>query len=139
MWFLVRVLKPCGTEAAYRRHLKNSEPPCDDCRKAAREARVAQRNKSKALCLTPGELAVLNDEQVLREVLEQLRLRLPDAPPNAAAPIAKGIRDTLEALRSLSEPKEAERKAGVIDEIAKRRQARQDRLTKAKIGKNTGL
>lgn len=136
---MARVLKPCGTEAAYRRHLKNNEPPCDACRKAAREARVAQRNKSKAPCLTPDELAALNDEQVLREVLDQLRLRLPDAPPNAAAPIAKGIRDTLEALRGLSEPKEAERKAGVIDEIAKRRQARQNRLAKAKAGENTSL
>jgi hypothetical protein len=28
--------KPCGTEAAYRRHLRNGEPPCDRCRAAHR-------------------------------------------------------------------------------------------------------
>jgi hypothetical protein len=27
-------LKPCGTIAAYRRHLRNGEPSCDVCRKA---------------------------------------------------------------------------------------------------------
>lgn len=29
-----RALKPCGTTAAYRRHLRRSETPCDACREA---------------------------------------------------------------------------------------------------------
>lgn len=28
-------LKPCGTTAAYRRHKRNGEKPCDACRRAA--------------------------------------------------------------------------------------------------------
>jgi hypothetical protein len=29
--------RPCGTEPAYRRHLRNGETPCDACRAAHRE------------------------------------------------------------------------------------------------------
>lgn len=39
-----RPLRPCGTEAAYRRHTKRGEPPCDACR----EAKRAGRRKSDA-------------------------------------------------------------------------------------------
>jgi hypothetical protein len=27
-----KTIKPCGTIAAYRRHLRNSEQPCEACR-----------------------------------------------------------------------------------------------------------
>lgn len=45
-----RVLKPCGTPAAYRRHMFRRETPCPECVAAAREdkrrsrIRAAQRN-----------------------------------------------------------------------------------------------
>ena len=29
-----RQLRPCGTDAAYQRHLRNDEEPCDECRRA---------------------------------------------------------------------------------------------------------
>jgi hypothetical protein len=29
---MTRTLRPCGTQAAYKRHLRNHEPPCDECR-----------------------------------------------------------------------------------------------------------
>lgn len=35
------MLAPCGTPAAYRRHLRAGQPPCDPCRKAA----TAYRNR----------------------------------------------------------------------------------------------
>ncbi len=31
---MARDLKPCGTHAAYRRHLRRGETPCDACRQA---------------------------------------------------------------------------------------------------------
>lgn len=31
--------KPCGTLAAYARHLRHREVPCDDCTRANREAK----------------------------------------------------------------------------------------------------
>lgn len=36
-------LKPCGTAAAYRRHTRHGEDPCDQCR-AANTRDVARRN-----------------------------------------------------------------------------------------------
>lgn len=39
----VRVLKPCGTEAAYRRHIRNREVPCEACRVAANKATDERR------------------------------------------------------------------------------------------------
>ena len=42
---MARNLQPCGTWAAYKRHLRKGEEPCDDCREAAR---VQQRERSAA-------------------------------------------------------------------------------------------
>ena len=42
---MARNLQPCGTWAAYKRHLRKDEEPCDDCREAAR---VQQRERSAA-------------------------------------------------------------------------------------------
>ncbi|MDB5716457.1 MAG: hypothetical protein JWO15_3854 [Sphingomonadales bacterium] len=36
-------LKPCGTEAAYRRHLRHDEEPCNPCRTAAVAADAERR------------------------------------------------------------------------------------------------
>ena len=30
----MKTVKPCGTIAAYRRHLRHNEPACDTCKKA---------------------------------------------------------------------------------------------------------
>lgn len=38
-----RGLEPCGTEAAYFRHVRAKEPVCDPCRKAHRAAAKARR------------------------------------------------------------------------------------------------
>lgn len=38
-----RELQPCGTYAAYQRHLLASEEPCEACKQAAREYRRAYR------------------------------------------------------------------------------------------------
>lgn len=41
-----RPLKPCGTRAAYQRHRRNGEKPCDACRQA--ESR-AERERTRRL------------------------------------------------------------------------------------------
>lgn len=38
--------KPCGTYAAYRRHRRNGEPPCDECRDAYMEAQRATKGRA---------------------------------------------------------------------------------------------
>lgn len=40
---MARELKPCGTPAAYRRHLRKKQTPCKACQKAARDEKRAQR------------------------------------------------------------------------------------------------
>lgn len=48
-----RELEPCGTQAAYRRHLKAGEPPCAACRGAEamvrRKRRQARARRSSSL------------------------------------------------------------------------------------------
>lgn len=39
-------LKPCGTEAAYQRHLRNKEIACDDCL-AAHRAKIQSDKRKK--------------------------------------------------------------------------------------------
>lgn len=41
--------RPCGTKAAYNRHIARGEKPCDDCRRAARLLRQISRRRSTEL------------------------------------------------------------------------------------------
>lgn len=42
-----RELSPCGTHAAYKRHLKRGEEPCAECRAANVEQTLASRAKAR--------------------------------------------------------------------------------------------
>lgn len=39
-----RYIAPCGTDTSYKRHLRNKETPCAECREAHRLQRVAERS-----------------------------------------------------------------------------------------------
>jgi hypothetical protein len=52
---MTRVLQPCGTRAAYKRHLRRYEEACPDCKRAMRDAKRA-RLEAEAL-YTPAEVA----------------------------------------------------------------------------------
>lgn len=43
------LLKPCGTRAAYARHLRNGEVPCEACKKANRVREAAIRGEPRPL------------------------------------------------------------------------------------------
>lgn len=43
-----RVLQPCGTPAAYKRHVKRREPTCEPCREAHNRQTIEERNRSSA-------------------------------------------------------------------------------------------
>ena len=127
-------LKPCGTSAAYQRHLNRGEIPCEKCKKAAREARYERHRKQviHESAQNVNSVIGVDDEAVLRETLAWLIKQREDASPREAASIAKGIRDTLVALRELREPRVKQESAvNVIDEIAQRRKLRADRIAKA--------
>ena len=40
---MTRELKPCGTWAAYQRHLRNQETPCTECAETCRRRSAASR------------------------------------------------------------------------------------------------
>lgn len=123
---MARELKPCGTFAAYRRHLKAKETPCEPCRQAARDQKNqrkdAQRAKAAeaARAATPP-VAEVDRREILLEVLASLRGQLQEAPPQSVASIAKQIRDTVDALAPAEVSVE---QVNPVDEIARRREAR---------------
>ena len=43
----VKDFKPCGTSAAYRRHKRNNETPCDACKEAEQERTNAYRRANR--------------------------------------------------------------------------------------------
>lgn len=49
----IRKLSPCGTLAAYRRHLKNREVPCEPCSEASRIYTRRRRGIADPLPLQP--------------------------------------------------------------------------------------
>lgn len=40
-------LKPCGTHAAYKRHLKHGTTPCDACREANRQVALKAKRRQR--------------------------------------------------------------------------------------------
>ena len=44
---MARDLKPCGTTAAYQRHLRHGETPCDACREANNAQNCGSERRKK--------------------------------------------------------------------------------------------
>jgi hypothetical protein len=54
---VTRSRKPCGTTAAYWRHIRHGQPPCDECARAERDykrARYVPRLRELQPCGTPA-------------------------------------------------------------------------------------
>ena len=49
-------LKPCGTVAAYRRHLRRREVPCDACLAACRLDQAARRTVGQLVAVVAESL-----------------------------------------------------------------------------------
>lgn len=128
---MARELKPCGTPAAYRRHLRAKEPACGPCKEAWREQKNQRKDEQRSEAAEAARVATppvedVDRRQILLEVLASLRGQLREAPPQSVAGIAKQIRDTVDALGG---PEEAKPVVPVnpVDEIARRRAERADR------------
>lgn len=130
---MARELKPCGTYAAYRRHLRNDEAPCEECRQAARDQKNVRKDAARqeaavrAVEATPPVDEEVDRRGILLEVLASLRGQLREAPPQSAGSIAKQIRDTLDALEGPDDV--AQVVVNPVDEIARRREARRRKRT----------
>lgn len=126
-----RELKPCGTDAAYRRHVRRGEPVDELCAQAARDQknrRVAERRGVLAAVvpLPPADDRSVSDGPV--DLLEKARWRVAAAEeliragaPGSAALLKQHAADVAEVKRLEAAGKPRESK---LDELARRRAER---------------
>jgi len=62
---MARVLQPCGTRAAYNRHLAHHQLPCEECYKANRHRLAAQRRPA-----TVRRQAAAEQDALFRQLLD---------------------------------------------------------------------
>lgn len=138
---------PCGTLAAYKRHLRNSEKPCTPCIQANRDAKRNQRDGSRKLrsvtvggdvLLEGARLAAVMDRELTpisakhsaQSDLEMSRDALVAAidevshdDPTRLGPLVRELRETWKALAAVT----AECGEAAEDEFARARRLRAER------------
>lgn len=104
---MARELKPCGTPAAYRRHLRKGQKACDACKRAARDEKRNQRAASlEDAVLLPEDAPTRARLAELRWQAELLRQSIIWAASNSPArlpSLSKERRETLEEIDQLTE------------------------------------
>lgn len=95
---MARKTAPCGTPAAYNRHIRRKERPCDPCSQAnrlykrdLREKQALAIAKLTAIPDPPSGLTRLEELQEQRDRLHEI-LHSATCPPGAAAAISKELR-----------------------------------------------
>lgn len=143
---MARELKPCGTWAAYKRHLRAGETPCEPCRQAARDQKndrnEARRRARQAAGFEPdrerpavGHLRPVGDDELADLTLEPLQVALQDLRqieaymtsddpliPTQFTNLSRRREELIDRVRSLRPDNEGG--SDVLDELAKRRQSR---------------
>ena len=143
---MARELKPCGTWAAYKRHLRAGETPCEPCRQAARDQKndrnEARRRARQAVGFEPdrerpavGHLRPVGDDELADLTLEPLQVALQDLRqieaymtsedpliPTQFTNLSRRREELVDRVRSLRP--DSEEGSDVLDELAKRRQRR---------------
>lgn len=124
-------LMPCGTYAAYRRHLRNGDPIDDACAQAGRDQKNVRADRALVesadvvqLALT-AEPPVEEDLSELDEALENLRIvraAMKDAPANAIAALSKRREELVSRITKLQQTNSSE--VSKLDQLAQRRAER---------------
>lgn len=131
---MARDLKPCGTFAAYQRHLRKKEPVCDPCAEAARAQKNTRVDYGRAESASMVALAlaaepapdVLDELDEARENLRAVKAAMSEAPANAIAALSKRREELVRRIVVLSKSNEPE--MSVFDQL---RQRREERLSAA--------
>ncbi|MCW1803864.1 hypothetical protein [Brachybacterium squillarum] len=104
---MARELKPCGTTAAYRRHLRKRQTPCKACLAASRDEKRAQRAASLEAEVPPPDEAPARERLAeLRWQAELLRRSIIWAATHSPArlpSLSKERRETLEEIEELAD------------------------------------
>jgi len=146
---MARPKAPCGTYAAYRRHLREKTPVCAPCRDAKREnsrarsqsaasrlAKQAALEAEKAATVVPAPVAVTTDTSVLTR-LETLEAMLETSKTVIAALATTDparaylqMREQREILREIAELQsqgEEQKESTLGDQLAAARAEREQR------------
>lgn len=109
---------PCGTFAAYRRHLKKGEPVDEACQQAARDEQSARREKKRDAARVhvdadaPAE--VLDELGELLAMYRVLKQHMLEAPPQSIAAIVRQADATLTRIKEL-EGADEKKSGGLLD------------------------
>lgn len=133
----------CGSPAAYRRHLRNGEDPCDPCREAYTRSRAEERQRARERADAPSPPSSPRPEpadssQTIAD-LELARGRLVELIEGASASVLPGlvrelraVRQQLDAARGdVAPPANALTEVEVVDEFTAARTARAARTAGA--------
>lgn len=132
-----RKLQPCGTPAAYRRHLRNGEKPCLPCARAhaaAKEERAAKRRADEAPVrlnvvanVTAADDGDIDPLQDARENLAEVREAMKSAVPREVAGLSKRRQELVALIVELGGKKEV----SLADQLAAARAEREARRSGA--------
>lgn len=131
-------LKPCGTDAAYRRHRRKGEDPCDACRAAhakhnavGRKAEIdaAALERRSRLAIVSSDVPEVKDakaqtkDQKLPDVEAELlwmykilRTSVLEAPPQNRPGVMREMREILKQLHHQDEGSAGQDLAGALQE-----------------------
>lgn len=130
---MARELMPCGTFAAYQRHLRKREAVCEACAVAGREQKNARSDTGRAESASLVAIAlaaepavdVLDELDEARENLRAVKAAMSEAPANAVAALSKRREELVRRIVVLSKADKPE--LSVFDQL---RQRREERLAK---------
>lgn len=110
---MVSQLKPCGTAAAYRRHLRNGEEACAECKAAVAKDKMdkldGDRESRKLSVLAPAPDVVVDDVDPLEDARENLRAvkaAMAEAVPREVSALSKRRQELVELITELGGKKE---------------------------------
>lgn len=124
---------PCGTDAAYRRHLRNGETVDEACRDAHAAARRGDRRSPAAAPRsapvfipdpTPSDASddvEIDDMALIVKTLRGAFVQIAAEDPTKLAPIAREFRAVVEAVRG---PVEQPKELSLADQLEAARAAR---------------
>lgn len=128
-----RSVQPCGTPAAYRRHLRNGEKPCLDCHRAhaKRKTELADARRERARLalvsaapdvpeLPDGDIDPLQDA---RDNLRMVNTAMASAVPREIAALSRRRQELVALIVELGGKKEV----SLADQLAAAREAREAR------------
>lgn len=128
---MVRELKPCGTPAAYRRHLRSGEEACAECKAAVAADKNAKldgdRDVRKLSTLLPdvdASASGRDEYDPLEDAKENLRIvkaALQDAVPREVSALSKRRQELVLLIAELGG---AGKEVSIADQLAEKREQR---------------